>query len=104
MQKITERGLKKHLGKSVIIEREGVIGNALNEKGKPREGQLLGILFKNEFGFYVNMFKSSRQPGETIVYDYASFLEEPYKVQDRDLIRVNSKTGFGKYVVRIDEI
>ena len=97
MRIITEKGLRRNLGENVRIEREGLIGNCKYIDGRVKEGMLLGILEEDENGFHVKMFNSHWEEDFGNVFDRSSFMDEPYRLQDRDWI------GFphGSYLVRL---
>lgn len=54
---IREKELEHYVGNDIRISREGAKGNILFANGKPKEGILIGVLKKDENGFYVKMFK-----------------------------------------------
>lgn len=66
----------------VSIKREGIKGNIKEQNGKIKEGELIGILQRDEQGFYVRMFKS-RWNNTGLVFDHESFRDESYRIQDR---------------------
>ena len=85
---ITEKNLKKYVGRQIWIEREGIKGNFRYPDGRIREGRLFGILKIDREGFYVEMFQSRCKNKDGILFDKTSFLEEPYRLQDRDIINI----------------
>ena len=110
MKIITEKELKKRIGRETLVEREGVKGNRRDLDGVIREGELRGILEQDEKGFYVKMFQSSI--GElpdypeitTLIMDHSSFMDEVYWLQNMDIIRFltpKRKTFGDGYSVRL---
>lgn len=97
MRKITEKGLRKHLGERVKLVREGIRGNSRYIDGRIKEGELLGILQEDENGFYVRMFKTIWNSKGTVII-YSTFLEELYRVGNFDIIDFST----GTYSVRIN--
>ncbi|MDP3992080.1 MAG: hypothetical protein Q8P79_01060 [Nanoarchaeota archaeon] len=103
MRKITEKGLRRHLGDRVWIEREGIKGNIIKENGTIKEGELAGILQEDANGFYVKMFKTHWGEMDTrlgkidgLIFDEKQFLDEIYRIWDRDVIRAG-----GEYLIRL---
>ena len=99
---VTEKRLKEFLGKRIWVEREGILGNVLKLEGEIKEGELTGILQIDDTGFYVKMCKTYWNE-EGLVLDYNSFLDEPYRIRDRDIIRLKPKKMAMNYLVRISQ-
>lgn len=96
MTVITEKGLKRNLGRQTTLEREGLKGNSRYIDGRVQEGRTFGILCEDEKGFYVKQFVTWWEEDFGRVIDKKHFYDQVCRIQERDLVSFSR----GNYLVR----
>lgn len=98
MRKITLKGIEKHLGETRIrLDREGLDGNEKywDHTFKPPiiKSCAFGVLLKDDFGFYIRMYKTYKNGEGTRVFDRYSFDDDKFiRLKNGDLISFSTGT------------